>query len=60
MKKNKLQVCPGCSVDTWGRVSPTSGTAAALVLGPFADIALAHLAQPMGLQEQQPGEATAR
>ena len=39
----QMQVCPGCSVDTWGTVSATSGTAAALVRGPFADAALGTL-----------------
>lgn len=40
MKSKKLQVGPGCSMDTWGRVAPTSGAVAALVRGPFADTAL--------------------
>ena len=43
-----MQVCPGCSVDTWGMVSATSGTAAALVRGPFADAALGTLGTAHG------------
>ena len=38
-----MQVCHGCSADTWGRLSLTSGTAAALVRGLFADAALGTL-----------------
>ena len=38
-----MQVGPRSSIDTWGRLSPTSGTAAALVRGPFADAALGTL-----------------
>ncbi|KAJ8795294.1 hypothetical protein J1605_018309 [Eschrichtius robustus] len=50
----KLKVCPSCSFDTRGRLSTTSGKAAALVRGPFADAALGTLlAQPTGQQEQQ-------
>lgn len=35
-----MQVCSHCSIYIWGRVSPTSGPAAALVMWPFADAAL--------------------
>ena len=38
-----MQVGPRSSIDTWGRLSRTSGTAAALVRGPFADAALGTL-----------------
>ena len=34
MKNNKMQVCPGCSVNTWDRLSLTSGTTAALSAAP--------------------------
>ena len=48
MKNGKMQVCPGCSFDTRGRLSTTSGKAAALVRGPFADAALGTLGAAHG------------
>ena len=48
MKNGKMQDRPGCSVDTRGRLSTTSGTAAALVRGPFADAALGTLGTAHG------------
>lgn len=44
----QMQVCPGCSVDTWGRVSATLAQQLHLSEAPLQDAALAHLAQPTG------------
>ena len=48
MENIKMQVCLCCSIDFWDRVSPTSGTAAALVRGSFADAALGTLGTARG------------
>lgn len=46
MKNNKMQACPGCSVNTWDRLSLTSGTAAVLVSCPLPDAPWAQSAHP--------------
>ena len=43
-----MQICTHCSIYIWGRVSPTSGAAAALVRGSFADAALGTLGTAHG------------
>lgn len=52
MKNNKMQVCPGCSVNTWDRLSLASGTTAALSV-PLARRALGTVGTSRGHQEQQ-------